>query len=97
MKNIQEAKTHLSRLVEQVAAGEEIIIAKAGKPMARLVPYVPPQPPRAAGFLKGQIQESADCWDTDEELIEAMAAGPIEPAPAGLKVAEESKKYRTSP
>ena len=37
--NIHEAKTHLSRLVEEVAAGEEIIIAKAGKPLARLVPY----------------------------------------------------------
>jgi len=37
--NIQAAKTHLSRLVEEAAAGEEIVLAKAGKPVARLVPY----------------------------------------------------------
>ena len=40
--NIHEAKTHLSRLVDEVAAGTEIIIAKAGKPMARLSPIVCP-------------------------------------------------------
>lgn len=40
--NIHEAKTHLSRLVDEVAAGAEIIIAKAGKPMARLTPILPP-------------------------------------------------------
>ncbi len=42
--NIHEAKTHLSRLVERAAAGEEIIIAKAGKPMARLVPMANKMP-----------------------------------------------------
>jgi len=42
MKNIREAKTHLARLVEQAAAVEEIIISKSGKPMARLVAYIPP-------------------------------------------------------
>ena len=40
--NIHEAKTHLSRLLEQVAGGEEIVIAKAGKPIARLVPLEAP-------------------------------------------------------
>ena len=39
--NIHEAKTHLSRIVDEVAAGEEVIIAKAGKPMARLSPITP--------------------------------------------------------
>lgn len=96
MKNIQEAKTHLSRLVEQVAAGEEIVIAKAGKPMARLVPYVPPQPPRTGGFLRGEIWESEDCWGADEGLIEAMTAGPLEPSAAGSKVAEDASQYRTT-
>ena len=97
VKNIQEAKTHLSRLVERAAAGEEIIIAKAGKPMARLVPYTPPQPVRSGGFLAGSIWESADCWDTDTDLIEAMTGGPIEPSPAHSKVAEASPNYRTEP
>ncbi|MFT4175200.1 MAG: type II toxin-antitoxin system prevent-host-death family antitoxin [Luteolibacter sp.] len=77
--NIQEAKTHLSRLVEKAAAGEEIIIAKAGKPMAKLVPYTPPIPPRTGGFLAGQIWEAEDCWDTDEELTRQMTTTPLFP------------------
>ncbi len=94
MKNIQEAKTHLSRLVEQAAAGEEIIIAKAGKPMAKLVPYIAPQPARKGGFLAGKIWESTDCWETDPELIEAMTGASIEPTPVQSKVAEPSTTYR---
>lgn len=97
MKNIQEAKTHLSRLVEQAAAGEEIIIAKAGKPLAKLVPYIPPQPTRQGGFLAGKIWESSDCWETDPELIETMTGASIEPAPAQSKVAEPNATYRTNP
>ena len=94
MKNIQEAKTHLSRLVEQAAAGEEIIIAKAGKPMAKLVPYIPSQPVRKGGFLAGKIWESDDCWVSDPELIESMTGTPIEPSSAHAKVAEPSSGYR---
>jgi prevent-host-death family protein len=97
MKNIQEAKTHLSRLVEQAAAGKEIIIAKAGKPMAKLVPYIPPQPVRSGGFLTGKIWESDDCWDADNDLIETMTAAPLEPQTKGMKVAEDATPYRTSP
>lgn len=95
MKNIQEAKTHLSRLVEQAAAGEEIIIAKAGKPMAKLVPYTTPRPVRNGGFLAGKIHESSDCWDRDDDLIEAMTGAPIEPSDPSLKVAEDLTPYRT--
>ncbi|MEP2776586.1 MAG: type II toxin-antitoxin system prevent-host-death family antitoxin [Luteolibacter sp.] len=94
MKNIQEAKTHLSRLVEQAAAGEEIIIAKAGKPMAKLVPYVPARPKRSGGFLAGKIHESADCWEPDEALNEAMTGGAIFPSGSSSKVAEDSPQYR---
>lgn len=55
--NIHEAKTHLSRLVERVAAGEEIVIARAGKPVARLVPYTDPAPPvRKPGFWRGKVK-----------------------------------------
>lgn len=49
--NIHEAKTHLSRLVEDVNSGEEVIIAKAGKPVARLVPMSPVRRPRRLGVL----------------------------------------------
>lgn len=54
--NIHEAKTHLSRLVEEVASGEEIVIAKAGKPVARLVPLQRRRAPRRLGALKGRIK-----------------------------------------
>jgi prevent-host-death family protein len=63
--NIHEAKTHLSRLIERLAAGEEIVIAKAGKPVAKLVPYVENKKPRRAGSLKGKIWLAPD-WDSDE-------------------------------
>jgi prevent-host-death family protein len=54
--NLHQAKTHLSRLAEQAAAGEEIVIAKAGKPLARLVPYVPTaRASRRLGMFKGEI------------------------------------------
>lgn len=52
--NVHEAKTHLSRLLERANAGEEIIIAKDGRPFARLVPLEPP-PARRPGLLKGKL------------------------------------------
>lgn len=52
--NIHEAKTHLSRLVEEAAEGEEIIIAKAGRPVARIV-ALPSEKPRQLGLLKGKF------------------------------------------
>ncbi len=54
--NIHEAKTHLSRLLERVAAGEEIIIAKAGKPVAKLMPLSEPLSDRVPGLDKGRFQ-----------------------------------------
>ncbi len=54
--NVHEAKTHLSRLLKRVAAGEEIIISKAGKPMAKLSPLSKPQTDRIPGLDKGVIQ-----------------------------------------
>lgn len=53
--NIHAAKTHLSRLVERAASGEEIIIAKNGKPVAKLVPYREEKSPRVLGSMRGQI------------------------------------------
>ncbi|MGH7828265.1 MAG: type II toxin-antitoxin system Phd/YefM family antitoxin [Candidatus Binatia bacterium] len=54
--NIHQAKTQLSRLVELAARGEEIIIAKSGKPVARLVPYAPGGKARRPGQLRGKIR-----------------------------------------
>ncbi|MCL4521485.1 MAG: type II toxin-antitoxin system Phd/YefM family antitoxin [Firmicutes bacterium] len=58
--NIHEAKTHLSRLLDEVSRGEEITIAKAGKPIARLVPVMTSRPTRTPGFLRGHIRISDD-------------------------------------
>lgn len=53
--NVHEAKTHLSNLLERVAAGEEILIAKAGVPVARLVPVVVPAEQRPLGTEQGRV------------------------------------------
>jgi len=71
MVNIHAAKTHLSRLVAEVAAGEEIVIAKAGNPVARLLPFEPRREPRQPGLLQGKIW-IAD--DFDEPLPEEIMA-----------------------
>jgi prevent-host-death family protein len=58
--NIHDAKTHLSRIVDEVAAGAEVIIAKAGKPMARLIPISAPARQKRLGLLKGKIRVPDD-------------------------------------
>lgn len=79
--NVHEAKTHLSRLLERVANGEEIIIAKSGRPVARLSAIVRSKEPRKPGALKGQIW-FADDWDSDEvnrEIEELFLGSEIDP------------------
>ncbi len=71
--NIQAAKTHLSRLVDEVVAGEEVVLAKAGKPLVRLVPFRAPGVARCGGQFAGQIEEAPDCWEGGE-LDESIAA-----------------------
>lgn len=61
--NVHEAKTHLSKILEEVEAGEEVVLSRAGKPVAK-VTALPPQQ-RTPGLLKGQIW-MADDWDSDE-------------------------------
>ncbi|HEX7835999.1 MAG TPA: type II toxin-antitoxin system Phd/YefM family antitoxin [Kofleriaceae bacterium] len=58
--NIHEAKTHLSKIVDEVAAGREVIIAKAGKPMARLAPLARAPRPKKLGLLKGKFKVPDD-------------------------------------
>jgi len=67
--NIHEAKTHLSRLLEQVQQGEEVVIAKAGKPIARLVKIEKPKP-RKFGAGRGTVKFYPGWNDpmTEEEL-----------------------------
>lgn len=61
--NIHEAKTHLSRLLDRVQAGEEIVLAKAGKPIAKIVPLAPAASKRVPGSHKGLIRVSDDFND----------------------------------
>ena len=70
--NLYEAKTSLSRLVERAAAGEEIIIAKAGKPKARLVPLPGRAEPRQPGGWEGKVWVAEDF---DEPLPADILAG----------------------
>jgi prevent-host-death family protein len=71
--NIHQAKTHLSRLIDEVAAGAEIIIAKAGKPMARLSPISAPARKKRLGLLKGKIKVADDFnAPLDDEALAAF-------------------------
>jgi prevent-host-death family protein len=67
--NIQEAKTHLSRLLEEAVAGEDIVIAKAGRPYVRLVPCLPERSPRILGAWKGSVRIAEDFDETSQEVI----------------------------
>lgn len=72
--NVHEAKTHLSRLLDAVAAGEEVIIAKAGKPVARLTPIEKPQ--RKPGALKGTFILTDEFFEPmPEGWLQAMEEG----------------------
>jgi prevent-host-death family protein len=70
--NIHEAKTHLSRLLQQVASGEEIIIAKSGKPMAMLVPCPVESAPREPGFWAGRVHIADDFDELPDDIAAAF-------------------------
>lgn len=70
--NVHEAKTHLSRLLDQVSNGEEVVIGKAGKPIARLVPYQPPKKARRLGLLRGQIWMAEDFDELPEDILKTF-------------------------
>jgi prevent-host-death family protein len=71
--NVHEAKTHLSKLIERVQGGEEIIIAKAGRPVARLVPIARPTTARQPGSAAGMVV-LADDFDAPlpDSILEAF-------------------------
>ncbi len=77
--NIHEAKTHLSKLIEEAAKGEPFIIAKAGKPMVK-VEAITQKPPQRIGFMEGEF-EVPDDFDTmfAKEIEEMFYGGPLEP------------------
>ena len=77
--NIHEAKTHLSKLLERVALGEEVVIAKAGKPVAKLVPIKKTAKKRVFGSAKGEFTGPDDFNDPDREIEELFYNGPLLP------------------
>ena len=70
--NISEAKAQLSALIEKVRAGQEVIIGKAGKPVAKLVPYERSEKPRRPGALRGKIRIAEDFDELPRDLAEAF-------------------------
>ncbi len=70
--NIHQAKTHLSKLIQRVAEGEEIVIGKAGKPVAKLVPYTKEEGPRMLGVWKGKVRIAEDFDELPEDIAEAF-------------------------
>jgi len=76
--NVHEAKTHLSKLLERVALGEEVIIAKAGKPVAKLVAVQQPKT-RIFGSAKGEFVVPDDFNEPDPELEKLFYEGNLFP------------------
>jgi prevent-host-death family protein len=72
MRNISEAKAELSALIEAVQKGSEVIIAKAGKPVARLVPFRGPARPRTPGSMAGKIWIAPDFDALPDDIAEAF-------------------------
>lgn len=70
--NIHEAKTHFSRLVERAEAGEEIVIGRAGMPVARLVPFRVRKGPRKLGAWRGKVWMAPDFDDLPDEVASAF-------------------------
>jgi prevent-host-death family protein len=89
--NIHEAKTHFSKLLQRVTLGEEIIIAKAGVPVAQLVPIRATQGKRPLGFLKGEIW-MAD--DFDAPLPPDTLAGFLGEDDSGVKTVKKTRQPR---
>jgi prevent-host-death family protein len=70
--NVHEAKTHFSRILEQVAHGEEVVISKAGEPVAKVVPLRPKVKRTGRGSLRGQIHIPDDFDDLPDDLADAF-------------------------
>jgi prevent-host-death family protein len=73
VRDISQAKAELSALIEDVLKGNEVILAKAGKPVARLIAYHGPIPPRKPGCMAGEISVAADFDSLPDDMAEAFA------------------------
>jgi len=87
MVNVHQAKTHLSRLIDEAHAGETIVLAKAGKPWARLMPLAPPVPQRIPGRLRSRGPLSQP-----DLLLEPMDPSELESWESGDLLPEEPQR-----
>lgn len=85
--NVHQAKTHLSRLIDDAHAGETIVLAKAGKPWARLMPLAPPVPQRIPGRLRSRGPLSKP-----DLLLEPMDPSELENWECGALLQEEPQR-----
>ncbi len=80
--NIHDAKTHLSRLLKRVARGEEVVIAKAGTPIAKIVPIAPKLEPRKSGlWAEAGVWVADDFDETPKEIIDLFYDAPLDHDP----------------
>lgn len=70
--NIYDAKTNLSKLIQEALQGEEVIISKAGKPLVRLVPFQPPAFVRKPGYWKGKVKIAKDFDKLPPDILSAF-------------------------
>jgi prevent-host-death family protein len=92
--NIQAAKTHLSRLLEEAAAGEEIILAKAGRPYVKLVPCGPGTAKRILGGWEGKVEIADDFDAPDPRIARLFEEGAASPRAAGVAPARSKPKRK---
>lgn len=76
--NVYEAKTQLSKLLDRAAAGEEVVIGRNGRPLARLVPMQRQSAPRVPGAWQGRVWMSDDFDETPPAMLDALN-GPVDP------------------
>ena len=73
--NVHDAKTQLSKYLQEVAEGKEVVIGRYGQPVARLVPFVAEKPAYKFGLLKGRIRIAEDFDAPDERINVLLEAG----------------------
>jgi prevent-host-death family protein len=76
VRNISRAKAELSALIDEVLKGKEVILARAGKPVARLIAYHGPIRPRKPGCMAGEISVAADFDSLPDDMAEAFGVRP---------------------
>ncbi len=71
--NTHEAKTHLSRLIQQAEEGDDVILARHGRPVAKLIPWPPARPTRTSGSWKGQVTYHDDIVGPDQDVADRFS------------------------